>query len=259
MSMSMRSSASSPTTRPLIHAAASQRRASSSTTQGKPRGIRQPRPRRRVLASRSPPRVDRSLTRAAGLPATSELAAKGVEGYVEALEAAYGDEALGNEVRDRMIDDRQFSIGIKQAMTDPNYTERLRAAIDASPYMQSAIEEAKRRAAEADVAQAVMGDASVQGQLAQMSNNPEVLRQTQEESEALLRKVAGELVEGTKEYRDELPDADDLIAKFTEIAESGYEAFVKHSVADVNVKNAVINALLDEMEEAQKNARGGEV
>jgi hypothetical protein len=34
-----------------------------------------------------------------------------------------------------MVDDREFSIGIKQAMTNPEYAERLRAAIDASPYM----------------------------------------------------------------------------------------------------------------------------
>ena len=53
------------------------------------------------------------------LPETSEIAEQGVEGYVAALEQAYGDEALGNEVRDRMADDRQFSIGIRQAMTDP--------------------------------------------------------------------------------------------------------------------------------------------
>lgn len=61
-----------------------------------------------------------------------------------------------------------------------------------------------------------MGDDSIQGQLAEMSNNPEVLRQTQEQSEVLLKKVAGELVEGVKEYRDEFePNADDLIAKFS--------------------------------------------
>lgn len=58
------------------------------------------------------------------------------------MEQAYGDEALGNEVRDRMADDRQFSIGIRQVMTDPQYTDRLRAAIDASPYMQAAVGEA---------------------------------------------------------------------------------------------------------------------
>lgn len=39
----------------------------------------------------------------------------------------------------------------------------------------------------------------------------------------------------------------------------GYNAFVKYSISDVNVKNAVINALYDEMEEAQrKAAEGGE-
>lgn len=76
------------------------------------------------------------------LPETSEIAAQGPEGYVTTLEQAYGDEALGNEVRDRMADDRQFSIGIRQVMTDPKYTDRLRAAIDASPYMQAAVGEA---------------------------------------------------------------------------------------------------------------------
>lgn len=61
-----------------------------------------------------------------------------------------------------------------------------------------------------------MGDDSIQGQLAEMSNNPEMLRQTQDQSEDLLKKVAGELVEGVKAYRDEFePNADDLIAKFS--------------------------------------------
>jgi len=135
----------------------------------------------------------------------------------------------------------------------------------------------------------------VQGQLAEMSNNPEVLRQTQDQSEGLLKKVAAELVDGVKEYREEYePDADNLIAKFSEIAEVGYDAFVKHSMSDVSVKagpgrcrsprlrmpinsivegsnalddmtwlapsarpwvlNAIINALYDEMEEAQTTA-----
>ena len=47
----------------------------------------------------------------ASLPDTAEIAVDGVEGYVRVLEQAYGDEALGNEVRDRMAEDRQFSIG----------------------------------------------------------------------------------------------------------------------------------------------------
>ena len=193
------------------------------------------------------------------LPETSEIAEQGVEGYVATLEQAYGDEDLGNEVRDRMVEDRQFSIGIRQAMADPKYTDRLRAAIDASPYMQAAVNEAQRRMAEKDVTQQVMGDDSIQGQLAEMSNNPEVLRQTQEQSEELLKKVAGELVDGVKEYRDEFePNADDLIDKFGQIAENGYESFLKISMTDVNVKNAIINALYDEMEEAQQqNATGG--
>ena len=67
--------------------------------------------------------------------------------------------------------------------------------------------------------------------------------------------MAGELVDGVKAYREEFePNADDLIAKFTEISNEGYAAFVKHSMSDVNVKNAVINALYDELEDAQKNA-----
>jgi len=192
-----------------------------------------------------------------GLPDTSELSTLGPEGFVSALEQAYGDEALGNEVRDRMVDDREFSIGIKQAMTNPEYAERLRAAIDASPYMQAAVDEAQRRAA-GDAVKAVMGDDSIQGQLAAMSNQPEVLRQTQEESEDLLKRVAEELADGVAEFRQEYePDADDLIAKFTEISEVGYDAFVKYSISDVNVKNAVINALFDEMEEARKVAMEG--
>jgi gas vesicle protein len=191
----------------------------------------------------------------ASLPATVEIAVDGVEGYVRVLEQAYGDEALGNEVRDRMAEDRQFSIGIRGAMTDAAYTERLRAAIDASPYMQAAAQEATRRRADGDAVQAVMGDDSIQGQIAEMTANPEVLRQTQEQSEELLKRVCGELVEGVKEYRSDFePDADDLIKKFSDIQSNGYEAFVKYSLSDVKVKNAVINALYDEMEQAQEAA-----
>ena len=64
--------------------------------------------------------------------------------------------------------------------------------------------------------------------------------------------MAAELVDGVKEYWEEFePDADDLIQKFSDIAERGYEAFIKYSMNDVKVKNAIINALYDEMEEAQ--------
>ena len=67
-----------------------------------------------------------------------------------------------------------------------------------------------------------------------------------------------------REYGEEFePDADDLIAKFGEISEKGYGSFVRIAMADVKVKNAVINALLDEMEAAQGDAsrgpRAGEV
>jgi regulator of protease activity HflC (stomatin/prohibitin superfamily) len=100
-----------------------------------------------------------------------------------------------------------------------------------------------------------MGDDSIQGQIAEMTANPEVLRQTQEQSEELLKRVCGELVEGVKEYRSDFePDADDLIKKFSDIQSNGYEAFVKYSLSDVKVKNAVINALYDEMEQAQEAA-----
>ena len=96
---------------------------------------------------------------------------------------------------------------------------------------------------------------TIRDQIEAMSSNPEVLRQTQEQSEGLLKKVAAELVDGVKEYREEFePDADDLIQKFSDIAERGYEAFIKYSMNDVKVKNAIINALYDEMEEAQANA-----
>ena len=189
------------------------------------------------------------------LPETSDIAVDGVEGYVKILELAYGDEQLGNEVRDRMESDRQFSIGIRGAMTDTTYADRLRAAIDNSPYMQAAAAELEKRRADGDAVQAVMGDDSIQGQIAEMSQNPEVLRQTQEQSEELLKRVCGELVDGVIEYRDEFePNADDMIMKFTDIRNNGYEAIVKYSMSDVNVKNAVINALYDEMEAAQQAA-----
>ena len=118
----------------------------------------------------------------ASLPDTAEIAVDGVEGYVRVLEQAYGDEALGNEVRDRMAEDRQFSIGIRGAMTSAEHTDGLRAAIDSSPYMQAAAQEATRRRADGDAVQAVMGDDTIQGQIAEMTANPEVLRQTQEQS-----------------------------------------------------------------------------
>ena len=73
--------------------------------------------------------------------------------------------------------------------------------------------------------------------------------------EALLKRVCGELVEGVREYREDFePDADALIEKFADIQNNGYEAFVKYSLSDVKVKNAVINALYDEMEQAQEDA-----
>ena len=122
--------------------------------------------------------------------------------------------------------------------------------------MQAAAQEATRRRADGDAVQAVMGDDTIQGQIAEMTANPEVLRQTQEQSEALLKRVCGELVEGVREYREDFePDADALIEKFADIQNNGYEAFVKYSLSDVKVKNAVINALYDEMEQAQKERR----
>ena len=78
---------------------------------------------------------DQTAPTTAELPPTDAIAKDGVEGYVAVLEAAYGDESLGNAVRDRMADDRQFSIGIRGAMQDPKYAERLKAAIDSSPYI----------------------------------------------------------------------------------------------------------------------------
>jgi hypothetical protein len=197
----------------------------------------------------------RLVSTRASLPDTASIAVDGVEGYVRVLEEAYGDEALGNEVRDRMAEDRQFSIGIRGAMTNTDYAARLRRAIDDSPYMKAAAEEATRRRADGDAVRAVMGDDSIQGQIAALSNNPEVLRQTQEESEQVLKKVCGELVEGVIEYRAEFePDADALIQKFKDIERNGYEAFVKYSMSDVKVKNAVINALYDEMDAARAEA-----
>lgn len=65
-----------------------------------------------------------SIKTSASLPETSAIAGDGVEGYVRVLELAYGDENLGNEVRDRMGTDRQFSIGIRGAMTDVSFSDR---------------------------------------------------------------------------------------------------------------------------------------
>ena len=114
------------------------------------------------------------------------------------LELAYGDEALGNEVRDRM-GEIAGSPGIGRAMTDTNYRPPPRGD-RREPYMQAAAKEAVRRA-DGDAVQAVMGDDTIRDQIEAMSSNPEVLRQTQEQSEGLLKKVAAELVDGVKEYR----------------------------------------------------------
>ena len=104
-----------------------------------------------------------------------------------------------------------------------------------------------------------MDDGNVRGMIQAMSDDPEALANAQEKSEELLKKVCVDLVEGVREYREDFePDADDLIAKFQDIAERGYEAFVKISMEDVKVKNAVINALMDEMEEAQEKAARGQ-
>ena len=124
-----------------------------------------------------------SSTSSSSLPPTATIAAQGVEGYVSVLERAYADEALGNEVRDRMQTDRLFSIGIKQCMNDATHADRLRAAIDASPYMKAAAEEEQRRRAEVDAVQSIANDEGVQARLADMAqNNPELLRQTQARS-----------------------------------------------------------------------------
>jgi hypothetical protein len=79
----------------------------------------------RAVLSRPPRhRHGVSIKTSASLPETSAIAGDGVEGYVRVLELAYGDENLGNEVRDRMGTDRQFSIGIRGAMTDVSFSDR---------------------------------------------------------------------------------------------------------------------------------------
>uniref|UniRef100_A0A7S0RW90 Uncharacterized protein n=1 Tax=Pyramimonas obovata TaxID=1411642 RepID=A0A7S0RW90_9CHLO len=183
----------------------------------------------------------------------------GNEEYVQILEAAYADESLVEELQERMRTDKTFSMQIKVAMQQDEYRERLQTAIEASPYMKKVIEsspQAKQMQEQIENSPLLqpLQDETVLSQLETLQDDPKKMMMMMKQSEVKVKKVAADLVLGVKEYYDDFqPDADELIEKFEEIAEKGYQSFMRIAVADKRVQNAIINALMDEMEEEQKN------
>lgn len=92
----------------------------------------------------------------------------------------------------------------------------------------------------------------VLNQLETLQGDPRKISMMMTQSEGKLKQVCEDLVLGVQEYRSEFePDADDLIEKFGTIARDGYKAFLKIALDDKRVQNAIINALMDAMEEEQ--------
>lgn len=174
---------------------------------------------------------------------------------LEELERAYADEAAGKELLERMRADEAFAGTIKAALADPDNAARLRAAVDASPYMDKAVAEAQSRV---DPAVAVTADllknTGVRDQLSELQKDPERLEAATERAEEVLREVAAELVAGVKEYWDDFgDDAEVLLGAFERVAEGGVQAYVVEA-RDRRVANAITNALLDRAEEEEQSA-----
>eukprot|EP00976_Prorocentrum_cordatum_P103142 1193340-Prorocentrum_minimum.AAC.6 len=188
----------------------------------------------------------------------------GNEEYIKILEAAYADESLVAELQERMKTDKTFSMQIKVAMQQDAYRERLKAAIDASPYMSKVIEsspQAKQMQDQIENSPLLqpLQDESVLSQLETLQDDPNKMMMMMKQSEVKLKKAAADNAAGVKEWYDDFqPDSDELISKFEEIADKGYQSFMKIAVADKRVQNAIINTLMDEMEEEQKKRGEGE-
>jgi hypothetical protein len=182
----------------------------------------------------------------------------GNEEYVEILEAAYADQELANELQERMRTDRLFSMQMKVAMQQDDYRDRITAAIEASPFLKAAIDTSPQVKGFQDHIDSSpllkpLQDEKVMSQLETLQSDPRKMAMMMKQSEGKLKEAAGDLVLGVKEYYEDFqPDADELLAKFQEIAKKGYPAFMKIAVADIRVQNAIINALMDDMEEEQK-------
>mmetsp|Transcript_28632 Transcript_28632/g.54794 ORF Transcript_28632/g.54794 Transcript_28632/m.54794 type:complete len:273 (+) Transcript_28632:70-888(+) len=179
------------------------------------------------------------------------------EVYIEMLEKAYANPDEAVILQDRMKEDRAFSIRMKSAMANDLYKERLTAAIQNSSHMQKAIENSPvMKKLQEDVDNNVLlkpfQDEKVLNQLETLQGDPRKISMMMTQSEGKLKQVCEDLVLGVQEYRSEFePDADDLIEKFGTIARDGYKAFLKIALDDKRVQNAIINALMDAMEEEQ--------
>ncbi|KAK3276413.1 hypothetical protein CYMTET_15509 [Cymbomonas tetramitiformis] len=182
------------------------------------------------------------------------------EDLIKILEEAYADEALVQDLYDRMQADKDFSSRMKAAMSNPQYKERLTAAIEASGYMQKAIADSPemQKLKDAEENNALLQpfqDEKVVAQIESLKDDPKKAAMMMAQSEDKLKAVAGDLVLGVQEYRDDFePDADDLIDKFRTIELNGYKAFLDIAMKDKRVQNAVVNGLMDAMEEERDQA-----
>jgi len=183
----------------------------------------------------------------------------GAEMIVSLLEKAYAEESLGEQVSLRMKSDADFARAVKGVLTNPAYQARLGAAIESSPYMGEQIAQRKQELEQVgsqDFVQQTLQDEALQQQIEELVRDPSSLQRVQNQSEEKLKECGDALARGVAEYRDEFePGADDLMRKFQDIASEGYPAFVKYAASDERVKNAMINALLDAMEEDRANTR----
>eukprot|EP00238_Polyblepharides_amylifera_P010615 CAMPEP_0196579790 /NCGR_PEP_ID=MMETSP1081-20130531/24747_1 /TAXON_ID=36882 /ORGANISM="Pyramimonas amylifera, Strain CCMP720" /LENGTH=193 /DNA_ID=CAMNT_0041899475 /DNA_START=274 /DNA_END=855 /DNA_ORIENTATION=+ len=185
-----------------------------------------------------------------------------LEGYIQILEKAYKDEYLATELQEKMRTDTEFAAGMKTAMEDERYRDRLTAAIESSDFMQKAIEDSpqiKRMKEETENNPLLQPfqDEKVLEQLEALQGDPQKMSMMMQQSETKLKSVAGDLVLGVKEYYEDFqPNADDLMAKFEEISVNGYKAFMKIGSEDKQVQNAIINALMDAMEEDRAQQEG---
>lgn len=182
------------------------------------------------------------------------------EELIKILEEAYADEALVQDLYDRMQADKDFSSRMKSAMSKPQYKERLTAAIEASSYMQKAIAESPemQKLKDAEENNALLQpfqDEKIVAQIDSLKDDPKKAAMMMAQSEDKLKAVAGDLVLGVQEYRDDFePDADDLIDKFRTIELNGYKAFLDIAMKDKRVQNAIVNGLMDAMEEERDRA-----
>jgi len=188
---------------------------------------------------------------------------EGDEQCVQILEASYADMAAAQELQARMKSDALFRKKMNSTMTNKKYRKRLKAAIDASPFIKSspldassdlesnALEKGMEAMKSNPLLQSLMGNKDAMKQLKELQGSPGKMKAMMSDSEGRLKAIAQQQADGVQAYYDDFqPGADDLIAKFSAIAEKGYPAFMTIAGDDARVKNAIINALMDEAQQA---------